>query len=290
MAYVDTINMRYVATTRATQAMHIVCAAQSMDRASWETASSPSVALRLYVGECGGFTEVEPVAGAGQTDAKGRAAACRYLLGSESPKWEKAGRGGRKPERSVTSIPLVYDCSPEAAGSRARVRISPESRDFFAGEEGLTAFSSSGRIRGSVLHKVLETVVRPSDLGKSLSAAVDRGELTPAEASEAEPLLSKAIAAVEARGWFPQDPSRVRTETDIIRGGSDGAVSARPDRVVFRDGGVDVIDYKFGRPEKRYETQVGTYAALYREIGYTDVRAYLWYIHEDSVVVEVAVK
>lgn len=290
MAYVDTINMRYVATTRATQAMHIVCAAQSMDRASWETASSPSVALRLYVGECGGFTEVEPVAGAGQTDAKGRAAACRYLLGSESPKWEKAGRGGRKPGRSVTSIPLVYDCSPEAAGSRARVRISPESRDFFAGEEGLTAFSSSGRIRGSVLHKVLETVVRPSDLGKSLSAAVDRGELTPAEASEAEPLLSKAIAAVEARGWFPQDPSRVRTETDIIRGGSDGAVSARPDRVVFRDGGVDVIDYKFGRPEKRYETQVGTYAALYREIGYTDVRAYLWYIHEDSVVVEVAVK
>ena len=274
MAYVDTINMRYVATTRATQAMHIVCVAQSMDKVSWQTVTNPSAALRLYVEECGDFAEVGPIAGV------------RYLMGAESPKWQKPKRDGRKPSRVVTSVPLVYDCSPETAGSRAKVRIYPDSLDFFA-QDGATAFSKSGRIRGSVLHRVLESVISPGDLRKSLEAAVDRGELTSAEAAEAEPMLSRAISAVESRGWFPGDPSRVRNETDILQGSEAGVVSSRPDRVVFREDGVDIIDYKFGRPEKKYETQVGSYAALYREIGYPDVRAYLWYIHEDSDVVEV---
>ena len=287
MAYVDTINMRYVATTRATQAMHIVCASQSMDKASWETASNPSVALRLYVGECRDFAEVRPVAGDGQSDAKGRPVAVRYLMGEESAKWVKVKRGGGKPPRNVVSVPLVYDCSTVSAGSRAKVRISPESRDFFSGDE-LTGFSKSGRVRGSVLHKVLETVIGPEDLDRSLGAAVDRGELASADAEEVRPLLAKAIASVEARGWFPGDHLRVRNETDIIRADAEGAASSRPDRVVFRDGGVDIIDYKFGRPQKKYETQVGAYAALYRQIGYGDVRAYLWYIHEESEVVEVA--
>lgn len=56
----------------------------------------------------------------------------------------------------------------------------------------------------------------------------------------------------------------------------------RPDRViVFPDGRVDIVDYKFGAPEAAYLRQVQRYVSLYRQMGHTTVRGYLWYFQEN---------
>ena len=277
MSFVDSANTAYVATTRASEAMHIVCpkpSAKFLKNKSAGDADSFSKALYLYVTDpSNGFAET--VGGDGKYSC---------LLGEIRDKWVPEKKASKKPEPAVTAMDLVYDCSEKAAP--VKVKVKSDSRDFFS-EIDASGYSASNRVRGSVLHRVLETVYGPQDLYRSLAAAVDRGELTSAEASEAEAILAAAISEVEGRGWFPGEREKVRDERSILSLQNDTTVSSRPDRVVFCGGHVDIIDYKFGKPEASYITQVGEYVKLYRSMGYGDVRGYLWYISERSEVIQV---
>ena len=58
----------------------------------------------------------------------------------------------------------------------------------------------------------------------------------------------------------------------------------RPDRVMVSGDRAVVLDYKFGqREEARHRRQVGRYMALLREMGYREVKGYLWYLQNGSV-------
>ena len=68
-------------------------------------------------------------------------------------------------------------------------------------------------------------------------------------------------------------------ERDILT--QDGTY--RPDRVVLRDGKVEIIDYKFAQKDASHRTQVQRYAQYYRQMGYSDVKAFLWYIDSGEI-------
>lgn len=293
LSYVDSINTAYVATTRAEQAMHIVSplhGALKTPVSSWEKASDLCAALNIFASgyefeDGSSFVQADPLPGTVPEPSEDGFTAVRYVFGERGPKWEKPAGRRVKPERRVESIPLRYDCADISNGEpvgKSKVRISNEAKDFFGGD-GVTGASASNRIRGTVLHKVLETVYAPGDLARSIRRAVDCGELSPAEAADAQAILSKAICAEEVRGWFPGDRTLIMDERPILSKGETEVISRRADRVVIRpDGGVDIIDYKFGKPETKHQKQVKEYAELYRRMGYKDVRAYLWYIDADN--------
>ena len=74
---------------------------------------------------------------------------------------------------------------------------------------------------------------------------------------------------------------KILAEATVI--GSDG-FQWRPDRVViFPDGKVEIIDYKFGEEDPRYLKQVLRYMNLYRKMGHENVRGYIWYVPENTV-------
>ena len=52
----------------------------------------------------------------------------------------------------------------------------------------------------------------------------------------------------------------------------------RPDRVVFLDDKVVVIDYKTGSPHPQYQQQIDEYCALLRNMGYQNVEGRLLYV------------
>ena len=64
---------------------------------------------------------------------------------------------------------------------------------------------------------------------------------------------------------------------------TDGSVY-RPDRVVKDGGKVMIVDYKFGEHHRKYGRQMLRYADLWRRMGYSDVSAFLWYVHTGEVV------
>jgi hypothetical protein len=73
---------------------------------------------------------------------------------------------------------------------------------------------------------------------------------------------------------------KVYTERDILTGEGQ---EYRPDRVMVRDHVAVVVDYKFGSHENpNYAGQLRRYMKLLNEIGYADVKAYIWYVMLDK--------
>ena len=182
-----------------------------------------------------------------------------------------------KKESETESILLEYPSFPAESGGR--LSISPEAADYF-GPDGTYGPNASSRIRGNVLHDILSAIVTEADIPAAVKAAVSDGTLPSGAEKDTLELLRERIASVKARGWFAPD-AKVFSEAAII--GPDGR-EWRPDRVVAHpDGRVSVIDYKTGEPEPRYQKQVERYVSLYRSMGYSNVKGYLWYLTDNTV-------
>ena len=252
---VDAVNAAYVATTRARQAMYIfgIRSKTGIDAMSESMAGM----LRANFGEPEGEDNV-------------------YELGkpqSYVPDDDAGDVRVQEPVDSFVSIPyLVTEQSDEEdAPARPRIEMAYSGADFFE-EPG-------ARQKGVVLHDILASVSVPEDLPQAVAKAVAEGELPASEADEVAAMLAEAMASVADRHWFDSG-NTVYNELSIIN--TDGNVE-RPDRVIIRDGETIVVDYKFGEERKGYRWQVGRYMKLLRQMGYSRVKGYLWYVKNNKV-------
>jgi len=57
------------------------------------------------------------------------------------------------------------------------------------------------------------------------------------------------------------------------------------DRVMMRDNEIVVVDFKFGKQNKKYNKQVQGYMQLLTRMGYPkeSIKGYLWYVEEDLI-------
>ncbi|MBP5317579.1 MAG: Dna2/Cas4 domain-containing protein, partial [Bacteroidales bacterium] len=252
---VDAMNAAYVATTRAKQAMYIN-AVRSKDGID---AVSESLAQMLE-------KSCKPVEEGGNVYEFGTPQ--RYV-----PSSDDADARIQEPVDSFVSIPYMVTESgaDEDEPARPRIEMAYSGADFFA-EPG-------ARQKGVVLHDILAAVSVPEDLPQAVAAAVSDGVLPAAEAPQVEADLSEAIASVAAHHWFDSG-NTVYNELSIIN--TDGNVE-RPDRVIMRNGETIVVDYKFGEERKGYRWQVGRYMKLLRQMGYSRVKGYLWYVKNNKV-------
>ena len=167
---------------------------------------------------------------------------------------------------------------------RGRMRSTGTGAEVFASEE-------VARLKGIVMHKILSDVTVASDLPSAVDRAVATGLVEPAQAPAYLSMLQSKLEEVADYHWFeiadqvgndgPDRLQSVLTEVGII--GADGSLH-RPDRVVIGpDGTVTVIDYKFGENHPGYAAQVRRYCNLYRSLGYTSVRGYLWFVTASTV-------
>ena len=261
LQYIDNINVFYVALTRAKYGLKVIAkvppqkvldAVRNGRPADWKNLSQV-----LY-----GFV--------GTLD---------YHAGT------MYGFGALKRETGPAE-PLRTGYPSFAAGDRGRLRFSRDAADYF-GPDGLVGPDASNRLRGLVLHDILASVTVPGDLPRAVDRAVASGELPREDRDRTLAFLEAEIASVAARGWFAESGVEVLNEAPLL--GADGA-EVRPDRVVLRpDGSAEIIDYKFGEPEKKYLDQVRGYMDLYRALGHSPVTGTLWYIREngDDAFVEI---
>lgn len=87
-------------------------------------------------------------------------------------------------------------------------------------------------------------------------------------------LLEKLIGDIEYSPYF-QNHLNVLNETSIIS--TDGTI-LRPDRVVFMEDHVMVIDYKTGAPSEKHQEQIEQYCIKLQEMGYSNVMGKLLYL------------
>ena len=99
-----------------------------------------------------------------------------------------------------------------------------------------------------------------------------------------EPQMQQTIARIlampEVAPWF-RHGLQVLNELTIMNTQGE---QERPDRIVITpDGHAIVIDFKTGSPRAKHVEQVQYYMRLLNEIGYNNVKGYLWYLRTNTV-------
>lgn len=140
---------------------------------------------------------------------------------------------------------------------------------------------SNDRHRGTFLHGVLGEVNHIDDLERALSRQAYRYGLSDSDTAECRRLLAGALADERVRPWF-EGFRRAVNERPLT-----GPQSLRrPDRVVWlADGGIAVIDYKFGTQNRAaYRDQVRDYVSLLEEAGHEGAKGYLWFPLKGEII------
>ena len=73
----------------------------------------------------------------------------------------------------------------------------------------------------------------------------------------------------------------MKNEVEIISKGN----TYRPDRLMFDDQKVIIVDYKTGQPEDKHKIQLNRYGDLLRQMGFQVIARYLLYLGEKTSVV-----
>lgn len=293
---IDALNLMYVAMTRPSRGLHIICGGTSSAFNKEDTINTASDALMTFALEHSGnisgldgsvdsIDETAHAAGASGTINFAVAESdwgvdyiAGKFCGDSDLEFRNAGKKA-KAYRKDFSQSVLQSGYPSFTTDSSRLRIDHDAADFFS-SDGTVGPDASRRLRGIVLHNILSSVVVPEDLKPAIDKAVDSGELTALQADEAFGLLSRRILDAQSRGWFSESPDEVLNERPLATAEGE---SLRPDRVSIRNGEVLIIDYKFGRPHPSYLDQVRSYMETYRALGYTTVRGYLWFVPDDKV-------
>ncbi|MCQ2140737.1 MAG: UvrD-helicase domain-containing protein [Bacteroidales bacterium] len=255
---VDNLNVFYVALTRAAKELHVICTEPSESFLKSMEKGSPAYKDLSHI-----------------LYAYTRTAGTKFGQPYDY----------RKMERKNDSKESVFDASyPSFAlnvpsEGLARLELSSDSADFFS-EDGLAGVEASARLNGVVLHCILSKVDTLDDLRPAVEAAVLDGMLTAFEGEKALKLLTARVQSAMDRGWF--DSSASFREVDIIDDTKGDLY--RPDRVEVSGNEVTVIDYKFAKKVQEHIDQVSHYMDLYKRMGYSSVKGYLWYVYDDSVI------
>jgi len=133
---------------------------------------------------------------------------------------------------------------------------------------------------GKLMHEVFEGINTSSDISQAVRKLVFAGKLPAEEAANLEKRVSSLISEPPVKEWFTIG-NKVMNEAGILLTSGD---IRRPDRVVFTDGKVVIIDFKFGEEHDRYIEQVSLYRQLIVNMGYNDAEAYIWYVDKNKII------
>ena len=129
---------------------------------------------------------------------------------------------------------------------------------------------------GTLCHEIFANIHKADELENVLDEFMCRGEIQDEEQRERlKTLISSAWeGSAEMKDWFTA-PWKLYLEKAIYIDQRE----LRPDRVMInpQTNEAIVLDYKFGQQESNYKKQVNEYKEALRRIGYTPVRGYLWY-------------
>ena len=158
-----------------------------------------------------------------------------------------------------------------------RVSVRYKYEDYTDPEKTETSAVDEGKI----LHEIFRRIETVEDVDRAVNNMYASGLLTSVERADYREQVVAYLNNTPHSEWF-DGKYKVINERDILFCHSG---KARPDRVMIDGKKAIVVDYKFGqKEEKSYIRQVGFYCKTLRQMGYTDVSGYIWYVPLGKVV------
>jgi len=235
----DALNMLYVATTRTKEYLYI----SSLGKKSEGISTIGDLLIRIFedqLSEEGQFLVDEPVV-------------------------KKGGGDSSAIERPESINLLSYPTSERLT--------AVFNSDLKRRELDMLGNNSAGR-EGSILHEVLARAEDSEGLDLVLAQMLSEGFFKEEELSELKIQAVNVLQHEALQQLLNNSRQSVSEKSIIDRSGK----SYRPDKVLFSDNEVIVIDYKFTQKESpAHIKQVHGYRELLQEMGYPTVSTYLFY-------------
>lgn len=257
-SYVDNLNLLYVATTRSVETLIAYPVYKENKKDDLSIATVGDLLYQTITGE--GSSGFIKYFNPGEN---------KYEVGEIIPK--------TKESPDEISHPVITSNISGNAIDRLYCRYF--SIDYFT---SLVSEDISPAKHGSVLHGILSEVRTKSELETNFHKAVFEGLINKEEASELLQYINSCMENQLISSWFNPD-AKIMNEADILL---PDCQTRRPDRVVIFPDSVDIIDYKFGsqKAADEYLMQMKEYKNLCLQMGYQNVKGYLWYITLNQIV------
>lgn len=185
----------------------------------------------------------------------------------DTTKWKK---DFREKTFQITDYP-VFDW-------RNSLSIKTHSQDFFI--ESIKEVEAKVNY-GKLMHEILSQVIVLEDIGDAVEDMIFTGKIDKTEANELKSKLRELLSIPQIKNWFSKD-WKVRTEAEIL---SDTGEIKIPDRILFGENETVVIDFKFGEIRDEYKEQVAEYMKIVSQISPDKkVRGFLLYGNQKEVV------
>ncbi len=118
--------------------------------------------------------------------------------------------------------------------------------------------------KGEITHEILARINNSGDINEAIEWAMNKGIITKHSRNEIQELISNIIHHPQLSNFF-QDDIIVMNEKELI---TEDGERLRPDRIVLKNNKVTIIDYKTGGFVDTHEKQVSNYAEALKKMGY----------------------
>jgi ATP-dependent exoDNAse (exonuclease V) beta subunit len=137
--------------------------------------------------------------------------------------------------------------------------------------------------RGRLLHRIFAEIKTLHDIDATVDKFQFDGMIQQNSKYDLKNFVVNAIAESQVQHWYSGE-YKLFTECAIITKNSNGnVITKRPDRVMIDAENTIIVDFKFGKQNKLYNTQVSEYMQLMSEMNYKNVRGFLWYVDHNIV-------
>lgn len=255
--WVDNLNLLYVAFTRAGKNLIV-----------WSRKDQKGTMAEL-------LTNALPM----MSESLGWEGEVPYEEGALCPSEEVVAKTSTN---KLTQKPEKLPVRMESMRHEVEFRQSNRSADFIA---GIAEGESDDRFinRGRLLHTLFSAIRMEEDIDAAIERLIFEGVIGTHEAEEeVRTLTRKAFTLPQVKDWY-SGRWQLFNECAIIYQEKGVLQTRRPDRVMMQDNQVVVVDFKFGKPNKKYNKQVQEYVQLLTRMGYSNITGYLWYVAEESI-------
>lgn len=272
---VDNLNLLYVAFTRAASSLFVI--------AQRGTPSSRSYIVEQAI------TDIKLEGSSLDGDPSDKKAELLFSYGEleiVETKTKKKSDNIFTPEVENMNVNMA------TFSNKVEFKQSNKSRDFVADNDENTDDDDRKQLSyiktGKILHYLFSTINTTDDIDTSLAQLEMDGLIEESDTNikRLRDMLHKRFSNRQVADWFSSRWTLFNECTILdYDAATDTVREHRPDRVMKdeKTGEVVIVDFKFGSPRPEYVEQVNRYKALTQNMGYPNVKGYLWFVYSNRI-------
>lgn len=192
-----------------------------------------------------------------------------FIIGNEDLKQEEKEKKEEKDIFKHIGERINIDSFDLEQPNNIKFSLSKEAQNYFDKEDSDS--SEDKKNRGINLHNIVAKIYEEKDIEK-------------VEDEEAKEIIKQMFVEAKQYKWF-DGTYKVFNEKEIVSAGK----TKRFDRIMFGEDEVIIVDYKFSEDtdyEDKYIKQLNEYKKIVSQLGYKNIKTYLWFVGKQIKEVE----